>query len=219
MRQAIHPSILAADFLNLQSELLSISSADAVHVDVMDNHFVPNLTFGLPVVSRIVAGSSIPVDVHLMISNVDEFAVGYADTGAASVTFHQEASEDIVSLSRRIRNAGSRSAIAVKPSTGIDLVLKNLHEFDMVLIMTVEPGFGGQRFIESTLDKVVALRVEIDKLGLEVRLQVDGGVNSATVKLAADAGADTFVAGSAIFSAENRKQRIKELREIAMGSL
>jgi ribulose-phosphate 3-epimerase len=219
MRHAIHPSILAADFLNLQSELLSISSADAVHVDVMDNHFVPNLTFGLPVVSRIVAGSSIPVDVHLMISNVDEFAVGYADTGAASVTFHQEASEDIVSLSRRIRNAGSRSAIAVKPSTGIDLVLKNLHEFDMVLIMTVEPGFGGQRFIESTLDKVVALRVEIDKLGLEVRLQVDGGVNSATVKLAADAGADTFVAGSAIFSAENRKQRIKELREIAMGSL
>lgn len=218
MRQAIHPSILAADFLNLQSELHSISSADAVHVDVMDNHFVPNLTFGLPVVSRIVAGSSIPVDVHLMISNVDNFAVSYADTGAASVTFHQEASEDVVSLSRKIRIAGSRSAIAVKPSTGIDLVLRNLHEFDMVLIMTVEPGFGGQRFIETTLEKVVALRAEIDKLGLEVRLQVDGGVNSSTVKLAAEAGADTFVAGSAIFSSENRKQSIQTLREIAMGN-
>ena len=217
MRPAIHPSILAADFLNLQAELLSINTADAVHVDVMDNHFVPNLTFGLPVVSRIVEASQIPVDVHLMISNVDDFAIDYANTGAASVTFHQEASDDVVGVARQIRSAGSLSSIAVKPSTGLDLVLDNLDEFDMILIMTVEPGFGGQAFIESTLEKISQLRAEIDSLGLEIRLQVDGGVNGSTIKLAADAGADTFVSGSAIFGSINRAKNIQSLRDIVGG--
>lgn len=215
MKPAIHPSILAADFLNLQSELFTINSADAVHVDVMDNHFVPNLTFGLPVVSKIVEASQIPVDVHLMISNVDEFAIAYADTGADSVTFHQEAANDHINLARQIRNAGSRASIALKPSTGVDVVLDCLNEFDMILIMTVEPGFGGQEFIDSTLEKISRLRTEIDTLGLEIRLQVDGGINSSTIKLAAQAGADTFVAGSAIFNSLNRGQSIQTLRELA----
>lgn len=219
MKTSIHPSILAADFLNLQSELLSVSSADAVHVDVMDNHFVPNLTFGLPVVSRIVEADLLPVDVHLMISRVDQFAVSYADAGASSVTYHQEASDDIVGLSRRIRNAGARSAVALKPSTGLDLVLNNLNEFDMILIMTVEPGFGGQPFIESTIEKIAELRAEIDKLGLEIRLQVDGGINGSTIRLAAEAGADTFVAGSAIFNSQNRNQSIDSLRALVGGNL
>lgn len=214
MKPAIHPSILAADFLNLQSEISSVKTADAIHVDVMDNHFVPNLTFGLPVVTRIVEASEIPVDVHLMIANVDHFAIGYADIGAANVTFHQEAAIDAIGLARGIRSAGSRSSIAVKPSTGLDLVLDNLNEFDMVLIMTVEPGFGGQAFIESTFEKISRLRSEIDKLGLQIRLQVDGGINGSTIKLAADAGADTFVAGSAIFNSLNREQSIQSLREL-----
>lgn len=217
MKSAIHPSILAADFLNLQSELSSVKSADAVHVDVMDNHFVPNLTFGLPVVSSIVESGLLPVDVHLMISDVDNFAVSYADVGATSVTFHQEATDDMVGLARRIRNAGSRNAIAVKPSTGLDLVLSNLSEFDMVLIMTVEPGFGGQSFIESTIDKIAELRGAIDRLGMEIRLQVDGGINDSTIKLAAEAGADTFVAGSAIFNSQNRGQSIVDLRALVAG--
>jgi ribulose-phosphate 3-epimerase len=217
MKPAIHPSILAADFLNLQSELLSISTADSVHVDVMDNHFVPNLTFGLPFVSRIVQANVLPVDVHLMISNVDNFAVSYADAGASSVTFHQEASSDIVSLSRRIRKAGALSAVAVKPSTGLDLLLGNLNEFDMILVMTVEPGFGGQKFIEVSIEKIAELRSEIDKLGLEIRLQVDGGINESTIKLAADAGADTFVAGSAIFNSQNPKQSIVDLKALVGG--
>jgi ribulose-phosphate 3-epimerase len=217
MKPAIHPSILAADFLNLQAEISSVTSADAIHVDVMDNHFVPNLTFGLPVVSRIVDSGLLPVDVHLMISDVENFAVSYADVGATSVTFHQEATEDIVGLARRIRNAGSRSAIAVKPSTGLDVVLNNLSEFDMVLIMTVEPGFGGQTFIESTIDKIAELRTAIDRLGIEIRLQVDGGINDSTIKLAAEAGADTFVAGSAIFNSQNRGQSILDLRALAAG--
>jgi ribulose-phosphate 3-epimerase len=183
----------------------------------MDNHFVPNLTFGLPVVSRIVDSGLLPVDVHLMISDVENFAVSYADVGATSVTFHQEATEDIVRLARRIRNAGSRSAIAVKPSTGLDVVLNNLSEFDMVLIMTVEPGFGGQTFIESTIDKIAELRAAIDRLGIEIRLQVDGGINDSTIKLAAEAGADTFVAGSAIFNSQNRGQSILDLRALVAG--
>jgi ribulose-phosphate 3-epimerase len=152
-----------------------------------------------------------------MISNVDDFAIDYANTGAASVTFHQEASDDVVGVARQIRSAGSLSSIAVKPSTGLDLVLDNLDEFDMILIMTVEPGFGGQAFIESTLEKISQLRAEIDSLGLEIRLQVDGGVNGSTIKLAADAGADTFVSGSAIFGSINRAKNIQSLRDIVGG--
>lgn len=214
----IHPSILSADFANFQAEFATVSSADAIHVDVMDGHFVPNLTFGLPVVRRLVEISSLPIDVHLMIENVDELAVDYAEVGATSVTFHQEASASAVNLARRLKAAGTKASIAVKPGTGLEFVLDNLSEFDMVLVMTVEPGFGGQSFIPEMMAKVQQARSEIDRLGLEIRLQVDGGIDENSIKLAASSGADTFVAGSSIFSKPNRNQQIESLRDIANSS-
>ncbi len=215
MTALIHPSILSADFANFQTEFVSISSADAIHVDVMDGHFVPNLTFGLPVVKRLVQISELPIDVHLMIENVDFLAVSYADTGAASVTFHQEASVEPVKLARQLRAAGAKASIAVKPGTGLEFVLDNLSEFDMVLVMTVEPGFGGQSFMSDMMPKVEQARAEIDRLGLNIRLQVDGGIDENTIKVAAQAGADTFVAGSSVFSKSDRNGQIELLRDIA----
>lgn len=215
MTAHIHPSILSADFANFQSEFATISGADAIHVDVMDGHFVPNLTFGLPVVQRLVQISQLPIDVHLMIENVDDLAVGYADTGAASVTFHQEASNEAVMLARRLRASGTKASIAVKPGTGLEFVLDHLDEFDMVLIMTVEPGFGGQSFMAEMMTKVIQARAEIDRLGLMTRLQVDGGIDENTIGVAALAGADTFVAGSSVFSKTDRNLQIELLREIA----
>jgi ribulose-phosphate 3-epimerase len=215
MTAHIHPSILSADFANFQAEFFTISGADAIHVDVMDGHFVPNLTFGLPVVKRLIEISQLPIDVHLMIENVDELALGYAEVGAASVTFHQEASVEAVKLSRRLKAAGTKASIAVKPGTGLEFVLDNLSEFDMVLVMTVEPGFGGQNFMPEMLSKVQQARAEIDRLGLDVRLQVDGGIDETTISLAAHSGADTFVAGSSVFSKTNRNEQISLLREIA----
>ena len=215
MTAHIHPSILSADFANFQSEFATISLADAIHVDVMDGHFVPNLTFGLPVVRRLVEIAELPIDVHLMIENVDTLATGYADTGAESVTFHQEASTNPVKLAREIKSTGAKAAIAVKPGTNLDFVLDNLNEFDMVLVMTVEPGFGGQAFMESTMEKVRLARSEISRLGLNVRLQVDGGIDQVTIGRASAAGADTFVAGSSIFSKAQRNEEILLLREIA----
>lgn len=215
MTALIHPSILSADFANFQTEFVSISSADAIHVDVMDGHFVPNLTFGLPVVKRLVQISELPIDVHLMIENVDDLAVSYADTGADSVTFHQEASVEAIKLARRLRASGAKASIAVKPGTGLEFVLDNLSEFDMVLVMTVEPGFGGQSFMPDMMSKVKQARAEIDRLGLNIRLQVDGGIDENTIHVAALAGADTFVAGSSVFSKIDRNGQIKLLRDIA----
>jgi ribulose-phosphate 3-epimerase len=215
MTAHIHPSILSADFANFQSEFATISQADAIHVDVMDGHFVPNLTFGLPVVKRLVEISELPIDVHLMIENVDSLAVKYAETGAESVTFHLEASNNPLKLARELKAAGARAAIAVKPGTNLDFVLDNLSEFDMVLVMTVEPGFGGQAFMDSMMEKVRQARSEITRLGLDVKLQVDGGIDTETVKIASAAGADTFVAGSSIFSKVHRNEEIILLREIA----
>lgn len=218
MTAHIHPSILSADFANFEAEFKTISSADAIHVDVMDGHFVPNLTFGLPVVKRLVEVSNLPIDVHLMIENVDNLAASYAEIGAASVTFHQEASSSPLDLARRIKSAGSKAAIAVKPGTGLDFVLDYLNEFDMVLVMTVEPGFGGQKFMPEMMDKVRSARAEISRLGLDTLLQVDGGIDETTIAIAAEAGADTFVAGSSIFSKSDRNKQIKSLREIANGN-
>ena len=213
-RIRINPSILAADFVNLQSELERIATADLVHVDVMDNHFVPNLTFGPQMVGRIQDVSPVPLDVHLMIDDPDRWALGYAELGAYSVTFHAEAAHDPVSLARRLRAIGSRAGIAVKPGTGIEPYLDLLEEFDQVLVMTVEPGFGGQSFMPETMPKLRALREAVEARGLDVWLQVDGGVTEETIVTAATAGADTFVAGSSVLRGEPA-ERIASLRESA----
>jgi ribulose-phosphate 3-epimerase len=215
MNVRINPSILSADFVNFQSEFSTIGNADAIHVDVMDGHFVPNLTFGLPMVKRMLEIAELPLDVHLMIENADELAVAYADAGAKSVSFHQEASNSPVSLARRIRSSGAQASIAIKPGTAVDFILDNLSEFDMVLIMTVEPGFGGQRFMEDMLAKVRVARAEINRSGLTTSIQVDGGIDDETIVQAAQAGANCFVAGNAIFGKSDRGRQIDLLRDLA----
>ena len=217
MTARIHPSILSADFVNFQRDFESIGASDSIHVDVMDGHFVPNLTFGLPMVKRMQEIATVPLDVHLMISNVDQHAESYAATGVASVTFHAEASNNIVNLARTIRAAGSKVGVAVKPKTGLDEVLANLEEFDMVLVMTVEPGFGGQALIESCLQKVSEARSAITKSGKQILLQVDGGIDEFNIARVASFGADTFVAGSAVFGSADRNKQIVKLRELASG--
>ena len=216
MNVRIQPSILAADFVNLEQEVARIGTADAAHVDVMDNHFVPNLTFGPQMVERLQAVSPIPLDVHLMIDDVDRWAPGYAELGAFSVTFHAEATSDPVALARRLRSIGSRAGIAVKPGTAIEPYLDLLPEFDQVLVMTVEPGFGGQSFMANQMSKVATVRSAIGASGLAVWLQVDGGIALDTIEQAAEAGADTFVAGSAVYGADDPIAAIAALREAAL---
>jgi ribulose-phosphate 3-epimerase len=211
----INPSILAADFVNMEAELGRIRSADFVHVDVMDNHFVPNLTFGPQMVERIQATSPVPLDVHLMISDVDRWAPGYAELGAASVTFHLEAATDPVALARRLRAIGSRAGVAVKPATPVEGLFEVLDEFDQVLVMTVEPGFGGQSFMADQMPKLRRLADEARRRGSSVWLQVDGGISESTIAQAAEAGADTFVAGSAVFGAADPDAAIASLRDRA----
>lgn len=218
MSARINPSILSADFVNLQADLERIASADLVHVDVMDNHFVPNLTFGPQMVGRIQDVSPVPLDVHLMISDVDRWAPGYAELGAYSVTFHAEATSDPVALARRLRSIGARAGIAVKPGTPIEPYLELLPEFDQVLVMTVEPGFGGQSFMPETMPKLQALSAEVARTGLDVWLQVDGGISADTIGIAASAGADTFVAGSAVYSGSDPASNIALLRAAAEAS-
>ncbi|MGX5694617.1 ribulose-phosphate 3-epimerase [Agromyces soli] len=210
----INPSILAADFANIEHELSRIATADLVHVDVMDNHFVPNLTFGPQMVERIQATSPIPLDVHLMIDDPDRWAPGYAELGAASVTFHVEAATDPVAIARRLRAIGARAGIALKPGTEVEPFLDVLHEFDQVLVMTVEPGFGGQSFMPETMPKLRRVADAVRERGLDVWLQVDGGVTVDTIGIAAEAGADTFVAGSAVFRGVP-EQQIEALRAAA----
>jgi ribulose-phosphate 3-epimerase len=213
----INPSILAADFVNLERDLHRIASADYVHVDVMDNHFVPNLTFGPQMVGRIQDVSPIPLDVHLMIEDVDRWAPGYADLGAFSVTFHAEATERPVALARELRSRGARAGLALKPGTAAEPYLDDLAEFDQVLIMTVEPGFGGQSFMTETMPKLAYVRDAVRAAGADVWLQVDGGVDLTTIAIAREAGADTFVAGSAVFGADDLAVRIADLRALAAG--
>ena len=216
MTARIEPSILSADFVNMQAALATIATADAVHVDVMDNHFVPNLTFGPQMVERIQATSPVPLDVHLMIDDPDRWAPGYAELGAFSVTFHAEAAADAVGLARRLRQIGSRAGIALKPGTAVEPYLDLLPEFDQILVMTVEPGFGGQSFMHDMMPKLRALRPAIDASGLDVWLQVDGGIDESTIGVASEAGADTFVAGSAVFRGEPA-DRIQVLRDAVAG--
>ena len=211
----IHPSILSADYAHFATELASISSADAAHVDVMDNHFVPNLTFGLGLVQSLLKVTPLPLDVHLMIEDPERWAPAYAEAGASSVTFHLEAAKDPIWLARELRKLGAKSAIAIKPNTDLAGVVELLPEIDMLLIMTVEPGFGGQPLIQSTLQKVAAARAEIRSSGLEIALQVDGGVTEDNIGELAKLGADVFVAGSAVFKNPDRNQQISELRALA----
>lgn len=213
-KQRINPSILSADFVNLEAELQAIATADLVHVDVMDNHFVPNLTMGPPIVERIQAVSPVPLDMHLMISDADRWAPGYAELGAYSVTFHAEAAADPVRLARRLREIGARAGIALKPGTDPEPYLELLPEFDQVLVMTVEPGFGGQSFMPDMMPKLRKFAEARAKLGLDVWLQVDGGITVDTIGMAAAAGADTFVAGSAVYGGVP-EDRIADLRVAA----
>ncbi|KDP90036.1 MULTISPECIES: ribulose-phosphate 3-epimerase [Clavibacter] len=211
----IEPSILSADFANLEREIQRLATADLVHVDIMDNHFVPNLTFGLPMVERLQQVTPVPLDIHLMIDDVDRWAPGYAEAGAASVTFHAEATREPVALARRLREIGARAGIALKPGTPVDDYLDLLHEFDQVLVMTVEPGFGGQSFMPETMPKLRALRSRLRESGHDVWLQVDGGIDVETIGRAAEAGADTFVSGSGVFRGGDPGSAIAELRRAA----
>lgn len=215
MSVQISPSILNCDFGHLADELKKISNADYVHFDVMDNHFVPNLSFGVPLLEKVVENTSVPVDAHLMIEDPDTWAPQYAEAGAASVTFHAEGCKAPLRLARELRKMGARAGIALKPATDITPYVDILNEFDMVLIMTVEPGFGGQSFIESMMPKVERTREAIDKYGLDVSLQVDGGISRATIEKAARAGATNFVAGSAVFRAEDAYAEVDTLRKLA----
>lgn len=211
----IHPSILSADFSHLAEELQRISSADAAHVDVMDNHFVPNLTLGLPVVERLQAVSPIPLDLHLMIDDPDRWAPAYAEAGCASVTFHAEAAAAPVKLARELRAAGAKAGLAVRPATPVEPYLDLLAELDMLLIMTVEPGFGGQKFLDVTLPKLRRAAAAVKDHGGTVALQVDGGITEETIARAAEAGADTFVAGSAVYGQDDPAVAIEALRRTA----
>ena len=211
----ISPSLLASDFANLASEAARISHADWLHVDVMDNHFVPNLTLGLPVVEALGKASSTPMDCHLMIDDPDRWAPAYVEAGAKSVTFHVEAAAAPVRLARELRAMGARAGMGLKPATPIDPYEDLLPELDMLLVMTVEPGFGGQEFLDLCLPKIRRTRELVDKHGLDVWLQVDGGVSLETIERCAEAGADVFVAGSAVFKADDPNAMIDALRDAA----
>jgi ribulose-phosphate 3-epimerase len=211
----ISPSLLSADFARLGDELARIATADWAHVDVMDNHFVPNLTLGLPVVEAMLKVSPIPLDCHLMIADPDRWAPAYAEAGAKSVTFHAEAATAPIRLARELRHQGARAGLAVRPATPIEPYLELLPELDMLLVMTVEPGFGGQKFLDVCLPKVARARQAVAESGLDVWVQVDGGVSVATIEQCAAAGADVFVAGSAVYGAQDAAGRIEELRRLA----
>lgn len=216
MKPTISPSILNCDIGDLRGQLKLIESADLAHVDVMDNHFVPNLSWGLPVVESVVQSDILPVDAHLMIEDPDRWAPAYAEVGCASVTFHAEAATAPLRLARELHAKGSRAGLALRPATDIAPFVDILSEFDMILVMTVEPGFGGQSFIDSMIPKIRRTREAINASGLEVSIQVDGGISRATIELAAEAGADNFVAGSAVFKAEDAYAEVEALRELAL---
>lgn len=213
MAVRIEPSILSADFTAFAADVARIPSADLVHCDVMDNHFVPNLTFGLSTVQRLAEVTDVPLDVHLMIDDPDRWAPGYAEAGAAVVTFHAEAAHEPIATAAAIRAAGARAGLALKPGTDAGPYLAALTEFDQILVMTVEPGFGGQSFMAGMMAKVAEVRAAIGER--DVWLQVDGGIGADTIATAAAAGADTFVAGSAVFGQDDPDAAVQHLRALA----
>jgi ribulose-phosphate 3-epimerase len=213
----ITPSILNADFGHLDREIAKIASvSDFIHLDVMDNVFVPNFTFDFEAASKIIAESPIPIDSHLMVADVDEIAIAYAEAGSASVTIHAEATSNIATTLKGIKSHGARAALAVKPGTAIEMYEEFIADIDMFLIMTVEPGFGGQKFMDSMMEKVRTTRRIIGSR--PIWLQVDGGISLETIEIAVEAGADTFVAGSAVFNAEDPEKMVIALRERALSS-
>lgn len=207
----ISPSILASDYANLQSELERISTSDLIHVDVMDGHFVPNISIGAPVTAACKKVCDVPFDVHLMISNPLDYAEDFAKAGADIICFHSECDSNTEETINKILSLGKKAGLAIKPATPIDEVVKYLDKLSMVLVMTVEPGFGGQSFMESTMPKVEAIR----KINPDIDIEVDGGINAETIKIAAKAGANVFVAGSAVFKSENPAETIALLRKNA----
>jgi len=216
MPARITPSLLNADFARLAEEAARVPTADFLHMDVMDNHFVPNLTLGAPVIESLARSASQPIDAHLMIEDPDRWAPGFVEAGAASVTFHVEAATAPVRLARELRALGARAAMALRPATPIEPYEDLLPELDTVLVMTVEPGFGGQRFLDLCVPKIRRTRELIDKCGGEIWLQVDGGVSLETIERCAQAGADTFVAGSAVFGADDPSAMVEALRDRAV---
>ncbi|WP_242901964.1 ribulose-phosphate 3-epimerase [Actinomadura terrae] len=216
MAPQISPSILSADFARLADDVALIAdAADWVHVDVMDNHFVPNLTLGLPVVEALLKHSALPLDCHLMIEDPDRWAPQYAEAGAGSVTIHAEAAKAPIRTLRAIRAAGARAGLGVNPATPVEGLEDLLGEIDMLLLMTVEPGFGGQKFLDVVLPKIRRARALIKDRDLPVWLQVDGGVSAETIERCAEAGADVFVAGSAVYGADDPAEAVRALRNQA----
>ncbi len=212
----IAPSILAADFAHLADEARAVAgAADWLHVDVMDNHFVPNLTIGLPVVQSLHKATDIPFDVHLMITEPERWAPAYAEAGAYNVTFHAEATQDPAALARTLRAAGSKAGLAIDRDTPMEPYLELLPHVDTLLIMTIKAGFGGQSFLPELLDKVRAARRRVDARELQVRIEVDGGISADTIEQAAEAGADAFVAGTAVYGAADPAEAIRKLRALA----
>lgn len=217
----ISPSILAADFSRLGEQLAAIDSADWVHVDIMDGHFVPNLSFGPDITATVHRVTDKPLDVHLMIEEPEKWIETYAKAGAHTIIFHVEAVADeqaAVELAQRIRDLGVRAAFSIKPGTAIEPWLDKLHHFDEVLVMSVEPGFGGQKFMPEMLEKVRVLRRNIDEQKLDTVIEIDGGISLETIAVAAEAGCDAFVAGSAVFKAEDPATAVDELRKEAAGA-
>ena len=214
----IAPSILSADFARLAEATEQVPGADWLHVDVMDNHFVPNLTIGLPVVKAVRAATDLPLDCHLMIEDPDRWAPGYAEAGARNVTIHAEAARDPVAIARDLRAAGSLAGLAIKPGTPLEPYLEVLEAYDTLLVMTVEPGFGGQEFRSEVLPKVREARRRVESGHLTLAIEVDGGINADTIAAAAEAGADVFVAGSAVYGAADPGAAIEALRRAVRAS-